>query len=139
MTSHPIGRSRRTPAAPSPRCSNQIQLPAQLTVNGRRHRTPTGIILRLDDKHNEELLTWEVLSLRGRMGEDRIHEIRGSLSLQCNAEAVLQKARDNVLAAAQAPVLQRPASSRDGPLVLTDNKLIEFTNVQHSSAPLQAN
>lgn len=43
--------------------NKQIHPPAQLTVDGRRHRTPTGIILWLDDKHNEELLTWEVLSL----------------------------------------------------------------------------
>lgn len=117
----------------------------KLTMNGRRHRTPTGIILWLDDKHNEELLTWEVLSLHGRMEGDRIHEIWRSLSLQCNAETVLQKPRDNVLVAAQAPVLQRPAcsgqslASGDAPLILTDNKLIEFTNMQYSSAPLQAN
>lgn len=43
-------------------------------MNGGRHRTPTGIILWLYDKHNEELLTWEVLSLHGRTEENRIYE-----------------------------------------------------------------
>lgn len=43
-------------------------------MNGGRHRTPTGVILRFDDEYNKELLTWEVLSLHGRTEEDRIHE-----------------------------------------------------------------
>lgn len=91
---HPTVRSQKTPTAPSLRCSNQIHLPEQLTMNWRRHRTPTGIILWLDDEHNKELLAWEIFSLHRRMEDDR-------KSMRHKATP-LQQARDQVLIATQA-------------------------------------
>lgn len=67
-----------------------------------------------------------------------------SLSLQCKAEAVLQKARNQVLVTGQAAAFQRPACSAQSlasgsvPLLVADNKLTEFNTMQYSSGPVQA-
>jgi len=54
-----------------------------------RHRTPTGIILWLDDKHNKELLTWEVFSLHR---EDKSMRSEGaSPCVQCRGGAPKSK------------------------------------------------